>query len=72
LFLEATITHTRITDCSVNYIFRDIEAYRILIDLPGVSREADNGTLYRLGYPEALLMLSSDKEFDIPLMKGAQ
>jgi hypothetical protein len=72
LFLEATITHKRTTDCSVNQVFRDREAYRILTDLPGVSREAGNGTLYRLGYPEVLLMLSSDKEFDIPLMKGVQ
>jgi hypothetical protein len=72
LFLEATITHKKTADCSANKIFTKREAYRVLTDLPGVSREAGNGTLYRLGYPETLLMLSSDKEFDIPLMKGAQ
>jgi hypothetical protein len=73
LYLEATITHKKAADCSVHRVYPEREAYRILTDLPGVSRVAGNGTFYRLGYPETLLLLSRDnRDWDIPCLTGVQ
>jgi hypothetical protein len=57
LLLEATVSHKKQSDHSVDKVLTDYELIRVLTDEPGIWE--DNGVYYRIGYPKALLLLSN-------------
>ena len=67
LLLEASISDKSSDDFSVDKIYADREAIRVLTTKKeGVRRR---GNYYRIGYPEALLMLSNQSIYQLDAMR---
>lgn len=58
LLLEATTTHKKDGEHSVDKVLKNHQLTRVLADKEGAWE--DTGTFYRIGYPKALLMISNN------------
>jgi len=67
LLLEATLGTKRGREHSVNKVFKDKDLVRMLTDICG--KWEFNGELYRIGYPQALLLVSNSKIYNLNTTK---